>query len=141
MEDRHLQEARKRVKKLKSFYSNLASWIIFSIFFTMLNLFTSREFFWAIFPILGWGIGVLFQAIEVFGLPGIGRNWEERAMEKELERLRYKEDAEKWYQHKKNVKHLDAPKQEELDFEEYQDELELRDFRRSKRDWRDSDFV
>lgn len=140
MEDKQILEARKRVKKIKSFYSNFASWIIFSVFFILLNVFTS-DFFWSIFPILGWGIGVAFQAIEVFGLPGFGRNWEERLLQKEMERMRYKEDAEKWYQHENQAKRIERPREEALDFEEYQDELELRDFRRIRKDWNDSDFV
>lgn len=141
MEDWQIQEARKRVKKLKSFYSNFASWIVFSIFFILLNIFTSREFFWAIFPIMGWGIGVAFQAFDVFGLPGFGKNWEEKALQKEMDRIKYKQDAEKWYQYEERQRAIPPAKESELDFEEYRDELELKDFRRMKKEWRDSDFV
>ena len=141
MEDSQIQEARKRVKKLKSFYSNLVSWIVFSIFFIFLNLFTSRGYFWAIFPILGWGIGVAFQAFDVFGLPGFGKNWEEKALQKEIDRIKYKNDAEKWNQYEQRQRSIPPPQESELDFEEYRDELELKDFRRMKKEWRDSDFV
>lgn len=142
MEDWQVKEARKRVKKLKSFYSNFGSWIVFSIFFTLLNLFTSPGYFWAIFPILGWGIGVAFQAFDVFGLPGFGKNWEEKALEREIERIRYKKDAEKWHEYEERIRRLPLDDQERLDLEdEYIDELELREFRKLKKEWKDSDFV
>jgi hypothetical protein len=141
MEDWQVKEARKRVKKLKSFYSNFGSWIVFSIFFIFLNVFTSSGFFWAIFPILGWGIGVAFQAFDVFGVPGFGKNWEEEAFKKEIDRIKYQQDAEKWYKYEQQQRSIPPPKDSELDFEEYRDELELKDFRRMKKEWRDSDFV
>jgi hypothetical protein len=141
MEDWQVQQARKRVKKLKSFYSNFASWIVFSVFFIMLNVFTSSDSFWAIFPIMGWGIGVAFQAFDVFGLPGFGKNWEEKALQREMDRIKYKQDAEKWYQYEERQRAIPPAQESELDFEEYRDELELKDFRRMKKEWRDSDFV
>jgi hypothetical protein len=141
MEDWQIQQARKRVKKLKSFYSNFASWIVFSIFFILLNIFTSSDSFWAIFPIMGWGVGVAFQAFDVFGLPGFGKNWEEKALQKEMDRIKYKQDAEKWYQYEERQRTIPPAQESELDFEEYRDELELKDFRRMKKEWRDSDFV
>ncbi len=139
MEDWQVKEARKRVKKIKSFYSNLTSWIIFSFFFIALNLFTNSGFFWAIFPIMGWGIGVAFQAVDVFGLPGYGSDWEEKKVREELERIQEREAAKKWHlQESQKPRQLS---QERRDFEEHEDELELREFRELKRDWKDSDFV
>lgn len=56
---------RKRNKKLSGFFSNFASWLIMSTFFVILNVLTYKGYWWAIWPILGWGIGVAFHAMSV----------------------------------------------------------------------------
>lgn len=72
-------EARKRVQDLKDFYIHLGIYALVNVFLIVLNLLTSPDVFWAIWPILGWGIGLGAHAIHVFGLFGIGnRDWEER---------------------------------------------------------------
>lgn len=83
------EKAKKKVKEKRKFYSHLFTWIIFSVFFILLNLVTSH-YFWAIFPILGWGIGVAFHGIKVFSL-NYGDDWEEREIMKEVEKLRQRE--------------------------------------------------
>ena len=143
MEDNHYKEARKRVKKVKSFYANFASWVIFSIFFVVLNLVTSPGFFWAIFPIMGWGIGVAFQAIEVFGFPGVGRHWEEKMIQKEMERMKEMEAAKNWYRYQRTLKDrgmLESGEEMPESFEP-EDEMELKEFRELRKEWKDSDFV
>lgn len=57
---------KKRNKKLKGFFSNFASWLIMSTFFIILNSLTYSGHWWAIWPILGWGIGVAFHAMSIF---------------------------------------------------------------------------
>lgn len=53
-----------------------------SVFFILLNLATS-DYFWAIFPILGWGIGVAFHGIQIFT-----NEWEDSEIDREYERLK-----------------------------------------------------
>lgn len=84
----YIKLAQKRVKKVKDFVSHFSSWVIVGIFLLALNLLTSPGFLWALIPILGWGIGLAFHALEVFGFPGMGKDWEERMLEREAERLR-----------------------------------------------------
>lgn len=38
-----------------------------SIFFVLLNVMTPTGHFWAIYPILGWGLGVLMEYWLLFG--------------------------------------------------------------------------
>ncbi len=76
------ERAQKTVKQRKSFLRHVFSWVVLSIFFILLNLSTS-DYFWAIFPILGWGIGVAFHGIRVFS-----NEWENQEIDKEYERLR-----------------------------------------------------
>lgn len=45
---------------------------------------TSRGFFWPIFPMLGWGIGLSIHAYEAFGRRGPS----EDQIQREMDRLR-----------------------------------------------------
>jgi len=62
------------------------TWVVMSVFFILLNLFTS-DIFWAIFPILGWGVAVAFHAIRVFSFT-YGDDWEQREIEKEIAKMK-----------------------------------------------------
>ena len=84
------KEAKKRVKAKKEFFEHLSTYLVMGGFFFFLNALTSFGNWWFFWPMLGWGIGVMFHYISVFGVPGVGqldKEWEKRALEKELERL------------------------------------------------------
>ncbi len=77
-EERYLK-AVKRVEDLKGFYGNLSAYIIVNTGFIILNLATSPNEIWFIWPLLGWGIGVAFHGMSVFNyMPFLGREWEEK---------------------------------------------------------------
>ena len=106
------KEARRRVKAKKKFYRHLTMYIIFSVFFFLLNAATS-EFLWFIFPVLGWGVGVAAHYVTVFGMPGSGRGsdeWEAREIERELRRMRGAAPAAP--QPEPEEEHLDLPELE-----------------------------
>ncbi|WP_395054531.1 2TM domain-containing protein [Flavobacterium sp.] len=66
--------AKERVEKLKGFYGNLISYCFVVPILIIINLNTSKfQWFW--FPMLGWGLGVTFHALETFGY---GKSWEEK---------------------------------------------------------------
>ena len=73
----------KRVKELKGFYGNLISYCVFIPFLIFINLWTSPNYHWFWWPVMGWGIGVISHGLQVFG---IGRNWEERQIRKILDK-------------------------------------------------------
>ena len=76
-EKRYLR-AQERVEKIKGFYVHFSIYLIFVPIFIYLNL-KSTDFPWALFPIGGWGLGVIVHAMEVFNYnPLLGKNWEER---------------------------------------------------------------
>ena len=85
------EKAAKRVDELKGFYGNLISYCIFIPFLFFINWKTSPGYYWAFWPMLGWGIGVAAHAFQVFG---IGKDWEERQIQKYLEKE--EKDANKW---------------------------------------------
>lgn len=72
------QRARKKVKEMKSFYANLISYCIVIPFLIFVNLYTSREYLWFLWPMLGWGVGLASHAFQVFG---IGNDWQERKIQ------------------------------------------------------------
>ena len=77
------QKAAKRVEELKGFYSNLISYVIVIPFLAFINYYTSPQYLWFIWPMLGWGFGLSIHALKTYG---IGRNWEEKQIQKILDR-------------------------------------------------------
>lgn len=73
--------AAKRVKELKGFYGNLISYSLVIPFLVFVNLYTSPQYHWFWWPMLGWGIGLASHAFQVFG---ISNNWEEKQIRKIL---------------------------------------------------------
>ncbi|MBD2137000.1 2TM domain-containing protein [Anabaena sp. FACHB-1237] len=60
------QETMSKREKRQEFQSHLTAFLIINGFLISLNLFTSPGYFWAIFPLLGWGVGLLFHGINTY---------------------------------------------------------------------------
>jgi hypothetical protein len=89
------QQALKRVKRIKGFYSHLVVYVVINVLLLIVNYKSSSEGWrWEMFitPFF-WGIGVLAHALSVF-LPTIlmGKDWEERKIKELME----KERQNKW---------------------------------------------
>lgn len=83
--DKRYSRAKKKVEDLKGFYIHFAIYCIMVPVFVYLN-YISTDFPWALFPILGWGWGVLGHAAEVFGWnPFFNKKWEARKIEELME--------------------------------------------------------
>lgn len=74
------EQARKRVKKLKGFYSHASSYVIVNGFLFSLSMYTGGG--WWVFPALGWGIGLAFHALGTFEPFGNSKEWEEREVKR-----------------------------------------------------------
>jgi hypothetical protein len=86
LEDKRYENAKIRVKRIKEFYIHFAIYLLLVPFFIFLN-FRTTGFPWAIFPILGWGLGVLGHASEAFNYnPILGRNWEDKKIRELMEK-------------------------------------------------------
>ena len=99
MDQEHYKAARKRVKQKKEFYGHLSVYLAVGTFFMLINFMTYAEEpeIWFPYPLIGWGIGILIHYFSVFGLPGVGpltKEWEERELQKELEKTRNKINRE-----------------------------------------------
>ncbi|MEM9836581.1 MAG: 2TM domain-containing protein [Bacteroidota bacterium] len=53
--------------KKREFIRHFRTYLVMSIFFVVLNVIGGSGHFWAIYPILGWGIGVLMQYLSLYG--------------------------------------------------------------------------
>lgn len=69
----------------QQFNYQLMSYGIVMTFLFFINLFTSPEFFWVVFPLLGWGMGLAFQFAQLRQIGG-------EEYEKELEKWRIKQE-------------------------------------------------
>ncbi|UPQ78400.1 2TM domain-containing protein [Flavobacterium azooxidireducens] len=97
-EEINYQEALKRVKKIKGFYTHAIVYIIVNIMIVIINVqnlnegesyFQFKNFMTAFF----WGIGLVAHGLSVF-MPNwiMGQNWEERKIKEFME----KEKNKKW---------------------------------------------
>lgn len=77
--------AKKKVDDLKGFYGSLVAYFIVIPFLIYLNYRTSWQFQWFWFPMFGWGLGLILQALNVFGMRG---DWEERKIREIMEKNR-----------------------------------------------------
>lgn len=80
--------ARKRVEEKKGFYVHLTFYILVNIGLILIWAFASGDGFpWFLFPLGGWGIGILFHGLGVFVF-NKETGWERREIEKEAEKIR-----------------------------------------------------
>lgn len=78
-EEERYYQAKKRVEEIKGFYGNLIAYVVVNIGLMVLNLVTSPNHLWFFWPMLGWGIGVVFHGLKVFNYsPFFNKEWEER---------------------------------------------------------------
>lgn len=84
--------AESRVSRKKGFFIHLTVYIIVNSFLVIIWAITSSVakywFPWFIFPLAGWGVGLLFHGMSVFAFPKGGSDWERKEIEKEMDKLR-----------------------------------------------------
>jgi hypothetical protein len=86
-QDRY-RRAHARVKALQAFYLHGALYVGVNVVLHIINLVSGGPY-WAIWPLLGWGVGLIAQALVTYGvLPFMSRDWEERKIREVLDRER-----------------------------------------------------
>ena len=86
-EEEIYRQAKKRVEEKKGFYTHCAIYIAVNLLLVIIWAINGVGFPWFVFPLGGWGIGVLFHFLGVFVFSK-QTNWERRQIEKEVERLK-----------------------------------------------------
>lgn len=88
MDEELYKEAKKRVEEKKGFFMHLAVYLAVNLMLVLIWAFvTDGGFPWFLFPLGGWGIGLLFHFLGTFVFSR-QTDWERRAIEREMERLR-----------------------------------------------------
>jgi 2TM domain-containing protein len=77
--------ATRRADMKLAFRSHLIAYVIVNAGLVTINLITSSGYFWAIWPIIGWGIGLAAHAVTVY-MDAEGAR--DRLIQQELEKLR-----------------------------------------------------
>jgi transcriptional regulator with XRE-family HTH domain len=78
--------ALRKTRKLRGFYIHAMQFLVIIAVLSVINYFTS-DYPWVLWTILGWGSGLVFHALRVYGkIPFVGAEWEKRQVEKYLGR-------------------------------------------------------
>ncbi len=81
------QRAKKRVEAKMGFYIHLAVYIGVNILLIIINLITSPQYLWFLWPLFGWGIGVFFHGMSIFVFSGRKfKGIKERMIEQEIKK-------------------------------------------------------
>jgi len=90
-EEDFYKKAEKRVNDKKGFFIHLGTFVPVGIFLFALNMFTSPNTLWFVYPVLSWGVGLAIHYVTVFGIPGtrvLTDDWEEEELDKEIRKLK-----------------------------------------------------
>ncbi len=81
------KRAEKRVAAKMSWFIHLAVYLGVNTLLTIINLATEPAKLWFYWPLMGWGVGLLFHGLGVFVFPhGRASALKERLVQKELQR-------------------------------------------------------
>lgn len=97
-DEKEIAKAKKKVKSKKDFYQHLMAFVIVNPFLFFINLLTSPFHWWFLYPLLGWGMGLAFHYVDVFGIPGFNiltKEWEEDELNKELNKMKFDKENER----------------------------------------------
>ena len=75
-----------RVRRRRGFYSHLTAYVLVNLMLVAIWYFTGAGYFWPMWVMLFWGIGLVFNAVAVFVKRDIGS--ERAAIEKEIEKIK-----------------------------------------------------
>ena len=79
--------ARSQVRTLRGFYAHLSVYLAVNAGLLVINLFSSPGRLWVVWPLAGWGIGVVIHGASVFlGGRLLGAEWEARKIREIMDR-------------------------------------------------------
>ena len=86
IESSKYMRAVEQVEEIKGFYSGIIAYCLVIPMLIYINLKFVPQFHWFWFPMLGWGIGMVFQGFKAFSYNSVlGRNWEEKKIKEFME--------------------------------------------------------
>ena len=94
MDDQQVyQRAKERAESKIRFYIHLAVYLIVNLLLMVINLKTSPGSLWFLWPLFGWGMGVVLHGLKVLGVFDFSRV-KKQMIEKELAKEKYKKQME-----------------------------------------------
>lgn len=88
MSDNLYKRAEEIVEKKIKFYKNLQAYIVVNAFLAIINWFFSPEFWWVLFPVFFWGIGVFKDFLMAFVfVDKFSDDYRERKIQEEMLKL------------------------------------------------------
>jgi hypothetical protein len=81
--------ANRRVRIRIAFYIHFSAYLAVNILLLIVNLATSTDYLWFKWPLFGWGVGIVFHALAVWGLPAMSQakaGMVDREMQRQLRR-------------------------------------------------------
>ena len=83
------ERAAERVDSKLRFYRNLQAYIVVNAFLGIINWFFTPEFWWVMFPVFFWGIGVFKDFLKAFVFTDIySEEYRERKISEEMEKMK-----------------------------------------------------
>ncbi|MFC2056437.1 2TM domain-containing protein [Chloroflexota bacterium] len=84
-EEQIYEEASKKVKARKGFYSGLATYLVVNVVLIVIWALSGQGYMWFLWPLGIWGVFVLADYLRVFVF---GKGSDQQAIEKEAEKMR-----------------------------------------------------
>ena len=84
MTEEQRQRAIRRIQAKRGFWSHFAIYLAVNALLVLIWALTSAGYFWPVWPILGWGIGVVSHAVSVYVRPA---EISEAKIDREMSRL------------------------------------------------------
>ena len=81
-EDERREAAIRRLKAKRAFMQSLAAYVIVNAFLVAIWALSGQGYFWPIWVMGGWGIGIAFHAWSVYGRGGITEADVQREMQR-----------------------------------------------------------
>lgn len=83
---RIIYELKKRVENLKAFYIHLTVYILVNLMLFFINISSDSSKLWFLYPLGGWGIGIVIHGLTTFPFGIFGKEWEERKIKEYMEK-------------------------------------------------------
>ena len=132
-QDKVHEDAEKRLRKIKKFYKELASWAGMSVFMLALDLFLSGGISWSKYPVFFWGITLAYQYFNILRMQRMDRQWEEKMLKKFKGQDLDQGDIPSEHDYSEELLRNDRAREKEM--------ADLSEYRKLKKPWKDEDLV
>lgn len=74
------------MENLKAFYIHLTVYILVNLMLFFINISSDSSKLWFLYPLGGWGIGIVIHGLTTFPVGIFGKEWEERKIKEYMEK-------------------------------------------------------